>query len=191
MLNNNIITPFNINQVVKRKFITFGNVFSYNNGTNTRYGAIAYHDNYMYAFKLRRNNEGNEVAVSSCCSPLSSKVSESECTIRGFYALRINFYAIPSIKSATKEDRPAFASVVSLPTSVDKKGRSHLFLYLGIAPLNDIGKGKVSLMSLTNDADDFIPAGSTFAEISYAPLDGMMAIRGMAELEITEQKGES
>jgi hypothetical protein len=80
---------------------------------------------------------------------------------------------------------------VSLPTSVDKKGRSHLFLYLGIAPLNDIGKGKVSLMSLTNDADDFIPAGSTFAEISYAPLDGMMAIRGMAELEITEQKGES
>lgn len=187
MFKNNIVTPFDINDVVKRKEITLGNVFSYTSGSATRYGAITVHDGFMYSFKLKRYGEGKEIAVSATCSLQSSSLFEQSCTIKGYYSIRVNFDAIPSIMMCTRKDRPAFASVVSIPTAMDKAGKCHLFLHLGVAPVQRGGKDVVAMLQLTglSDIKHHAPI------ISYAPLEGMVAIRGKAELEVVEKKGES
>ena len=188
MFKSNIVTPYNIGDVKLRKDIGFGNVFDYVDGTGTRYGAISTYRNFAFAFKLKPDfGQPNHplVAVSSACSPMTSRVLDNNCCDRGFSSIELLFDVIPSINTHTAMDAPLYASIISLPNVYDSSKNPHLFMNLGASPLSPANAERapeICLLKLTTD-----DTNSSIVIISV-PLTTLMAVRGTASLVISEQK---
>jgi hypothetical protein len=188
MFKSNIVSPLNVGDVVKRETIPFGNVFDYVSGNGTRYGAITSYKGTILSFKLHRQFKENlpsggaiYTAVKSTCTPSIPKTTHKDCTIRGFYAIALHFAVVPIVKSWTSKDRPEFGAILSVPNALDTDGNPHLFMNLGpTAILNR--SDELNVLKLTESHSHELPV------IVAIPTEGLMAVRGRAELEISEQK---
>ena len=175
-----IISPYKVNDVVKRRDVSTGNIFTYQNGNGNRYATLGDHDGFFYGFKLKSfvdiasDVSGMHEPIKAVVTPVYSQTVDKMCVIVGYYTLDIIFNNIPEIRTFTSTTIPPFGAVISTPNYVTEDGKPHLFINLGPSVSSDKG---ISLFPLSEGT-----------EVKLLEFGSLMADRGIVDFITHEQK---
>ena len=181
-----IISPYKVNDVVKRRDVSTGNIFTYQNGNGNRYATLGDHNGFFYGFKLEysahytprtatsSDDPVEHKPVKAVVTPVYSQTVDKMCVIVGYYTLDILFNNVPEIRTFTSTTIPPFGAVISTPNYVTKDGKPHLFINLGPSVSSDKG---ISLFPLSEGT-----------EVKLLEFGSLMADRGIVDFITHEQK---
>ena len=171
-----IISPYKVNDVIKRSDISTGNIFTYQTGNGTRYASLGRNNGFYYGFKLHSftDENGMHKPIKAVITPVTSQTVDKMCVIVGYFTLDLAFDNMPQIRTYDGKSIPPFGSIISTPNFVNKEGKPHLFMNLGPSVHNERG---IDLYPLSEDGN-----------IKMLEFGSLLAIRGNVNFITHEQK---
>ena len=171
-----IISPYKVNDVIKRSDISTGNIFTYQNGNGTRYASLGRNNGFYYGFKLHNltDENGMHKPIKAVVTPVTSQNIDKMCVIVGYFTLDLEFDNMPQIRTYDNKSIPPFGSIISTPNFVNKEGKPHLFMNLGASVHTERG---IDLYPLSEDGN-----------IKMLEFGSLLAIRGDVNFITHEQK---
>ena len=171
-----IISPYKVNDVIKRSDISTGNIFTYQNGNGTRYASLGRNNGFYYGFKLRSftDNSVMHKPIKAVVTPVTSQTIDKMCVIVGYFTLDLAFDNMPQIRTYDGKTIPPFGSIISTPNFVNRDGKPHLFMNLGPSVHSERG---IDLYPLSEDGN-----------IKMLEFGSLLAIRGNVNFITHEQK---
>ena len=171
-----IISPYKVNDVIKRSDISTGNIFTYQNGNGTRYASLGRNNGFYYGFKLHSftDENGMHKPIKAVVTPVTSQTVDKMCVIVGYFTLDLAFDNMPQIRTYDGKSIPPFGSIISTPNFVNRDGKPHLFMNLGPSVHNEQG---IDLYPLSEDGN-----------IKTLDFGSLLAIRGNVNFITHEQK---
>ena len=174
-----IISPYKVNDVIKRSDISTGNIFTYQNGNGTRYASLGRNNGFYYGFKLQMGSYFDDESakhkpIKAVVTPVTSQNIDKMCVIVGYFTLDLAFDNMPQIRTYDNKSIPPFGSIISTPNFVNKDGKPHLFMNLGASVHNERG---IDLYPLSEDGN-----------IKMLEFGSLLAIRGNVNFITHEQK---
>jgi hypothetical protein len=171
-----IISPYKVNDVIKRSDISTGNIFTYQNGNGTRYASLGRNNGFYYGFKLQQILHGvpTHNPIKAVVTPVTSQTIDKMCVIVGYFTLDLAFDNMPQIRTYDNKSIPPFGSIISTPNFVNKEGKPHLFMNLGPSVHSERG---IDLYPLSEDGN-----------IKMLEFGSLLAIRGDVNFITHEQK---
>ena len=171
-----IISPYKVNDVIKRSDISTGNIFTYQNGNGTRYASLGRNNGFYYGFKLHSftDENGMHKPIKAVVTPVTSQNIDKMCVIVGYFTLDLAFDNMPQIRTYDNKSIPPFGSIISTPNFVNKEGKPHLFMNLGPSVHSERG---IDLYPLSEDGN-----------IKMLEFGSLLAIRGNVNFITHEQK---
>ena len=171
-----IISPYKVNDVIKRSDISTGNIFTYQNGNGTRYASLGRNNGFYYGFKLHSftDENGMHKPIKAVVTPVTSQNIDKMCVIVGYFTLDLAFDNMPQIRTYDNKSIPPFGSIISTPNFVNKEGKPHLFMNLGASVHTERG---IDLYPLSEDGN-----------IKMLEFGSLLAIRGDVNFITHEQK---
>ena len=112
-----IISPYKVNDVIKRSDISTGNIFTYQNGNGTRYASLGRNNGFYYGFKLHSftDENGMHKPIKAVVTPVTSQTVDKMCVIVGYFTLDLAFDNMPQIRAYDGKSIPPFGSIISTP----------------------------------------------------------------------------
>ena len=181
-----IISPYKVNDVIKRSDISTGNIFTYQTGNGTRYASLGRNNGFYYGFKLQSCAEYTPRTATSSddpvihkpikavVTPVTSQTIDKMCVIVGYFTLDLAFDNMPQIRTYDGKSIPPFGSIISTPNFVNRDGKPHLFMNLGSSVHSERG---IDLYPLSEDGN-----------IKMLEFGSLLAIRGDVNFITHEQK---
>ena len=174
-----IISPYKVNDVIKRSEISTGNIFTYQNGNGTRYASLGRNNGFYYGFKLQMGSYFDDESekhkpIKAVVTPVTSQNIDKMCVIVGYFTLDLAFDNMPQIRTYDNKSIPPFGSIISTPNFVNKEGKPHLFMNLGPSVHSERG---IDLYPLSEDGN-----------IKMLEFGSLLAIRGNVNFITHEQK---
>tara|TARA_R100000697_G_scaffold121624_1_gene149154 strand:+ start:572 stop:1102 length:531 start_codon:yes stop_codon:yes gene_type:complete len=171
-----IISPYKVNDVIKRSDISTGNIFTYQTGNGTRYASLGRNNGFYYGFKLQSftDENGMHKPIKAVVTPVTSQTIDKMCVIVGYFTLDLAFDNMPQIRTYDGKSIPPFGSIISTPNFVNKEGKPHLFMNLGPSVHSERG---IDLYPLSEDGN-----------IKMLEFGSLLAIRGNVNFITHEQK---
>ena len=171
-----IISPYKVNDVIKRSDISTGNIFTYQTGNGTRYASLGRNNGFYYGFKLHSftDENGMHKPIKAVVTPVTSQTVDKMCVIVGYFTLDLAFDNMPQIRTYDGKSIPPFGSIISTPNFVNKEGKPHLFMNLGPSVHSERG---IDLYPLSEDGN-----------IKMLEFGSLLAIRGNVNFITHEQK---
>ena len=171
-----IISPYKVNDVIKRSDISTGNIFTYQTGNGTRYASLGRNNGFYYGFKLHSftDENGMHKPIKAVITPVTSQTVDKMCVIVGYFTLDLAFDNMPQIRTYEGKSIPPFGSIISTPNFVNKEGKPHLFMNLGPSVHSERG---IDLYPLSEDGN-----------IKMLEFGSLLAIRGNVNFITHEQK---
>ena len=171
-----IISPYKVNDVIKRSDISTGNIFTYQTGNGTRYASLGRNNGFYYGFKLHSftDENGMHKPIKAVVTPVTSQTVDKMCVIVGYFTLDLAFDNMPQIRAYDGKSIPPFGSIISTPNFVNKEGKPHLFMNLGPSVHSERG---IDLYPLSEDGN-----------IKMLEFGSLLAIRGNVNFITHEQK---
>ena len=171
-----IISPYKVNDVIKRSDISTGNIFTYQNGNGTRYASLGRNNGFYYGFKLHSftDENGMHKPIKAVVTPVTSQNIDKMGVIVGYFTLDLAFDNMPQIRTYDNKSIPPFGSIISTPNFVNKEGKPHLFMNLGPSVHSERG---IDLYPLSEDGN-----------IKMLEFGSLLAIRGDVNFITHEQK---
>tara|TARA_R100000278_G_C5425764_1_gene148270 strand:+ start:215 stop:754 length:540 start_codon:yes stop_codon:yes gene_type:complete len=174
-----IISPYKVNDVIKRSDISTGNIFHYQNGNGTRYASLGRNNGFYYGFKLQMGSYFDDESakhkpIKAVITPVTSQTVDKMCVIVGYFTLDLAFDNMPQIRTYDGKSIPPFGSIISTPNFVNRDGKPHLFMNLGPSVHNEQG---IDLYPLSEDGN-----------IKTLDFGSLLAIRGNVNFITHEQK---
>ena len=171
-----IISPYKVNDVIKRSDISTGNIFTYQTGNGTRYASLGRNNGFYYGFKLHSftDENGMHKPIKAVITPVTSQTVDKMCVIVGYFTLDLAFDNMPQIRTYDGKSIPPFGSIISTPNFVNKEGKPHLFMNLGPSVHTERG---IDLYPLSEDGN-----------IKMLEFGSLLAIRGNVNFITHEQK---
>jgi hypothetical protein len=170
-----IISPYKVNDVIKRSDISTGNIFTYQTGNGTRYASLGRNNGFYYGFKLQSTTSNTtHYPIKAVVTPVTSQTIDKMCVIVGYFTLDLAFDNMPQIRAYDGKSIPPFGSIISTPNFVNKEGKPHLFMNLGPSVHSERG---IDLYPLSEDGN-----------IKMLEFGSLLAIRGNVNFITHEQK---
>ena len=169
-----IISPYKVNDVIKRSDISTGNIFTYQTGNGTRYASLGRNNGFYYGFKLQQILHGIHNPIKAVITPVTSQTVDKMCVIVGYFTLDLAFDNMPQIRAYDGKSIPPFGSIISTPNFVNRDGKPHLFMNLGPSVHSERG---IDLYPLSEDGN-----------IKMLEFGSLLAIRGNVNFITHEQK---
>ena len=171
-----IISPYKVNDVIKRSDISTGNIFTYQTGNGTRYASLGRNNGFYYGFKLHSftDENGMHKPIKAVITPVTSQTVDKMCVIVGYFTLDLAFDNMPQIRTYDGKSIPPFGSIISTPNFVNRDGKPHLFMNLGPSVHSERG---IDLYPLSEDGN-----------IKMLEFGSLLAIRGNVNFITHEQK---
>ena len=171
-----IISPYKVNDVIKRSDISTGNIFTYQNGNGPRYASLGRNNGFYYGFKLQSfaDNGVMHKPIKAVVTPVTSQNIDKMCVIVGYFTLDLAFDNMPQIRPYDNKIITTFGSIISTPNFVNKEGKPHLFMNLGQSVHSERG---IDLYPLSEDGN-----------IKMLEFGSLLAIRGDVNFITHEQK---
>ena len=169
-----IISPYKVNDVIKRSDISTGNIFTYQTGNGTRYASLGRNNGFYYGFKLQSYDGKSHNPIKAVVTPVTSQTIDKMCVIVGYFTLDLAFDNMPQIRTYDNKSIPPFGSIISTPNFVNKEGKPHLFMNLGASVHSERG---IDLYPLSEDGN-----------IKMLEFGSLLAIRGDVNFITHEQK---
>ena len=174
-----IISPYKVNDVIKRSDISTGNIFTYQTGNGTRYASLGRNNGFYYGFKLQMGSYFDDESakhkpIKAVITPVTSQTVDKMCVIVGYFTLDLAFDNMPQIRTYDGKSIPPFGSIISTPNFVNRDGKPHLFMNLGPSVHNEQG---IDLYPLSEDGN-----------IKTLDFGSLLAIRGNVNFITHEQK---
>ena len=174
-----IISPYKVNDVIKRSDISTGNIFTYQNGNGTRYASLGRNNGFYYGFKLQMGGYFDDESekhkpIKAVVTPVTSQTVDKMCVIVGYFTLDLAFDNMPQIRTYDGKSIPPFGSIISTPNFVNRDGKPHLFMNLGPSVHSERG---IDLYPLSEDGN-----------IKMLEFGSLLAIRGNVNFITHEQK---
>ena len=171
-----IISPYKVNDVIKRSDISTGNIFTYQTGNGTRYASLGRNNGFYYGFKLHSftDENGMHKPIKAVVTPVTSQNIDKMGVIVGYFTLDLAFDNMPQIRTYDNKSIPPFGSIISTPNFVNKEGKPHLFMNLGPSVHSERG---IDLYPLSEDGN-----------IKMLEFGSLLAIRGDVNFITHEQK---
>jgi len=171
-----IISPYKVNDVIKRSDISTGNIFTYQTGNGTRYASLGRNNGFYYGFKLHSftDENGMHKPIKAVVTPVTSQTVDKMCVIVGYFTLDLAFDNMPQIRTYDGKSIPPFGSIISTPNFVNRDGKPHLFMNLGPSVHSERG---IDLYPLSEDGN-----------IKMLEFGSLLAIRGDVNFITHEQK---
>ena len=149
-----IISPYKVNDVIKRSDISTGNIFTYQTGNGTRYASLGRNNGFYYGFKLQSYDGKSHNPIKAVVTPVTSQTIDKMCVIVGYFTLDLAFDNMPQIRTYDNKSIPPFGSIISTPNL----GASvHTERGIDLYPLSEDGNIKMlefgSLLAIRGDVN--------------------------------------